>query len=217
MNIKKLCTTLFLALMSLIFIFTFLITNKKPSETPDTYTTITSIITTACVFYGILKLEDWKKEKKNALVYSQCTDFHNTLLSFSVFIQLTLNYIYGNHELYRLNSEKSGRTEKENKITITKINIETYKEVKQDLLPLMKTLSSYFKIKDRIEDKYKKEIYYLFSIYTRFCLGVYRPIGENGIHILLDKTTTELKTLKYHIIAGKINNAKIEDIFNLDD
>lgn len=37
------------------------------------------------------------------------------------------------------------------------------------------------------------------------------------MHILLDKTTTELKTLKYHIIAGKINKAKIEDIFNLDD
>lgn len=216
MSKKQIFISMVLITLAVILIVAFFWVNKKPDETPDIYIALTGVVTMVSVFYGVLNFHDWKKAKKNELIYTQCSEFHKTLTTFSVFIQLTLNYIYGNHELYVLESKKEEKTKEENDILITKINIETYKEIKQQLLPLMSILSSYFQLNDSMDDKYKKKIHYLVLMYSRFCMGVYRPIGEDGIHSFIAKTTHEFKTVKYHLISNEINKAKIENIFNLD-
>ncbi|ECI5354379.1 hypothetical protein DVF26_21245 [Salmonella enterica subsp. enterica] len=187
--------------------------DKNPGDYLGIYASIADIISLAITIYGICIVADWRKEKGKELIYSKCTELHSVLYTFPIFIQITTNYIYGNSERC---SHHSNDPEKLKKITL-EINILIFEKTQEQLMRLMTSLGLYPQISGIINKSFENEVKYLFLIYTDFCKGLYCPISINGKpNEKILKLQEELKSAKYKESIGKVNTAKIEELFMLE-
>ncbi|EEE6744490.1 hypothetical protein ACSC89_003402 [Salmonella enterica subsp. enterica] len=202
--------TAFAFLLTIAIIMAFFYFNGKTDGVPGITQAIADIITTVAVIYGFVKVNNWKKDKERELLYAKCNELHSALCSFSVFIQLTTNLIYGKDALYRMQYSEG------DELIRTQLNLEVYKETQAQLMDLMCRLQLYFQLRDNVREAYRVQMAYLIVIYTGFCRGLYQPIGEKQINFLISQTQNKLKSAEYASSMSVIINAKIDDLFNLD-
>lgn len=210
MRLKSGVITAITVFSTIAIIMVFFYFNAKTGSVPDITQAIADIVTTVAVIYGFVKVNNWKKEKENELLYKKCNEFHSALCSFSVFIQLTTNLIYGKDVLYRMQYSEG------NEVARIQVNLDIYKETQAQLMDLMCKLQLYFQVRDNVREDCKVQMAYLIMMYTSFCKGLYQPISDKGINPLISQAQAKLKSVEYANSMSAIINAKIDKLFNLD-
>lgn len=183
---------------------------EYPGNFLGVFSSIIGIASSLVTIIGVFVVVDWRKEKGRDLNYTKCAELHFALFSLPLFIQLTTNYIYGNSakcSLYLADKEKLKEITLETNLTI-------FKDIQGQLMELMSALSYYPRISSLIDKKYKKEVRYLFLLYTEFCKGVYCPIDTNGEpNEKILSIQQKLKSEDYKNCLTKLDDKKTEEIF----
>lgn len=210
MNHKKGIITGITVLLTITIIVIFFYFNGKVKDVPDVTQSVADIITTIALIYGFISVNSWKKEKENELLHAKCNELHGALCSFSVFIQLTTNLVFGKDALYRIQNEE------DDELARTQLNIEIYQETYIQTMSLMCKLQLYFHLRGNVREEYRAQMAYLIIAYTSFCKRLYQPIGKDSVNRLISMTQDKLKTPEYANCMTAIIGAKIEDLFDLD-